>query len=495
MLKQLLLLLLPSLCVAQTKVSYRVFYNNNMASEGLRVEVRYQAKKASDSTYFHYSNAFWGEENLMNCVRVLKEENPGYTFKMVPDSNRMIVYHPRQTHIVFNYRIRQDYTEKIKETPNRPRLKNNYFHILGQSLFTVPEVIFDNANIAPELTAEINWVNFPSNFTIHNTFGTGHQKQTLIKIKLWSELYHSLFVGGDYRIYQFQHQNQPVYFVIRGQWLNNYADERIFAALQKTIITQRKFWNDHRLSMYTVFMTPLITVNDSSVEWQDMNGSGIKNGFLIQSSNNPFNSWDVLNYVLNHEMMHDWIGGKIKAKHEELNYWFTEGFTDYYTYKNRLRSNDITKEEWLNSFNADVLKKHWENPERNQPNYVIKDRFWESRNIEKIPYRRGAIFAFWLDNQMIKQSKGEKSLDDLMRELLATCETKNELFSDELFLDLVQKYLNDDLSYFFQKHLINGVDFDFQNGSLIDGFRMDHSGKVPVLVADPKVWPAYLNMK
>lgn len=466
-----------------------------METEGIKVLVRYDAKKATDSTYFHYSNSFWGEDSLMKCLRIIKEDNPGLAFKMVPDSNRIVVYHPKQKTIRFTYRIIQDYTEKIRETPNRPRLKNNYFHILGQSLFTVPEVVFEKPNSPPELSVEIEWMNFPSNYTLHNTFGTGHQKQSLVNIKLWSELYHSLFVGGDYRLYEFQYNKQPIYFVIRGQWFNDYTDERIFAALQKTIATQRKFWNDTRLSMYTVFMTPLITLTDSSIEWQDMNGSGIKNGFLIQSSNNPFNNWNILSYVLNHEMMHDWIGGKIKAKHEELNYWFTEGFTDYYTYKNRLRSNDITKEEWLNSFNTDVIKKHWENPEKNQPNYVIKDRFWQSRHIEKIPYRRGAIFAFWLDNQMIKQSKGAKSLDDLMRELLVTCETRNEPFSDELFLDLVQKYLNEDLSYFFQKHLINGVDFEFQDGSLIDGFSMDHSGKVPVLVAEPKVWPAYLQAK
>ncbi|MDY3316654.1 hypothetical protein PG630_04945 [Riemerella anatipestifer] len=101
-----------------------------------------------------------------------------------------------------------------------------------------------------------------------------------------------------------------------------------------------------------------------------------------------------MNHIFNHEMMYDWIGGKISIKHEELNYWFSEGFTDYYTYKNRLRNNDLTLKEWLDSFNTEVIKAHWENPERNKPNYVIKDDFWKSENVEKIPYRRGAILLF-----------------------------------------------------------------------------------------------------
>src|SRR5690606_31285116 len=97
----------------------------------------------------------------------------------------------------------------------------------------------------------------------------------------------------------------------------------------------------------------------------------------------------------------------------------SEGFTDYYTYKNRLRSGNLTFDDWLKQFNEDIFRAHWENPMRNEPNYRIKDDFWKSRNIEKIPYRRGALFAFWLDNQIQLKSNGTRSLDDLMRDLLA----------------------------------------------------------------------------
>ncbi len=122
--------------------------------------------------------------------------------------------------------------------------------------------------------------------------------------------------------------------------------------------------------------------------------------------------------------MHEWIGNAIQNKHEELNYWFSEGFTDYYTYKNRLRIKDISMDEWKKLFNAEVIKSHWKNPERNIPNYRIKDDFWKSRNVEKVPYRRGAIFAFWLDNQIMLKTQYKRSLDDLMREVLKTCREK-----------------------------------------------------------------------
>jgi predicted metalloprotease with PDZ domain len=203
-----------------------------------------------------------------------------------------------------------------------------------------------------------------------------------------------------------------------------------------------------------------------------MTGSGIYNGFMIQSTNNVFNSWSSMNYIFYHEMMHDWIGGKLRVRYEELNYWFSEGFTDYYTFKGRLRSGSLSREEWLSEFNREVWKAHYLNPERNQPNYIIKDAFWENRNIEKIPYRRGALFAFWLDQQLLIQSNGQFSLDDLMRELLSECEVNHTEVTDDLFLSYAERHLDRKIAYFFQKHVIAGVDINWDEFPLQQGIQV-----------------------
>lgn len=189
---------------------------------------------------------------------------------------------------------------------------------------------------------------------------------------------------------------------------------------------------------------------------------------------------EVINYIFNHEMMHDWIGLKIMNAHEELNYWFSEGFTDYYTYKNRLKSGVITKGEWQNSFNEEVILAHYKNPEKNCPNYRIKDDFWKSRNIEKVPYRRGAIFAFWLDNKIMKLSNNQQSLDDLMRQLLSKCTSENVRLTDELFLTEASKFLKgQDISYEFQKYVLIGEDLPLEKSELLDCFEIKIVDQVP----------------
>jgi predicted metalloprotease with PDZ domain len=471
--------LISSFSGAVTEAKYQVHHSKNMSKSGLKITVTATLPKASDSSYFHYSNALWGEDNLFQCLSEFKGSK-GYRFKLVPDSNRIVVYHPNTTTVSFSYVVKQDYPGNSRSVFARPRLQASFFHILGQSLFTVPETIFESGEDDPEIEVNIDWIGFPKDFVIHNMLGSQEMHQTF-KGKLWTEFYNTLFVGGDYRIRSFEHRDKKVYFAIRGDW-KVYEDNQLLELFQRTLVTQRDFWNDQDFDYYTVIMTPTETTADT-VEYrgQSVNGSRIYNGFMIQSTNNPFNDLGTIKYIFNHEMMHDWIGGKMMMAHEELNYWFSEGFTDYYAYKNQLRNGALSPEEWLAKFNEEVLKPHYENPERNEPNYRIQDDFWKNYNIEKLPYRRGALFAFWLDQQLLVSSGGETSLDELMRTILSHCLQPETPFTDEVFLDLLKEQTHEDWSYFFQKHVISGVDFDWSKLEMVNGIVIKQIDSIPQL--------------
>ena len=110
----LLLTLMTTLTFGQTKINYKIFYSDNLQNEGLKIQVLFSSKKASDSTYFRYSNEVWGETNLTNCLILIEKENPKYTFKILADSNRIVVYHPHEKNISFSYHIIQDIKEEYK---------------------------------------------------------------------------------------------------------------------------------------------------------------------------------------------------------------------------------------------------------------------------------------------------------------------------------------------------------------------------------------------
>lgn len=486
-----LTLILPLFAFSQNKISYKVYYDGNLAKNGLKVQVDYTLKKASDTLSFYYANESWGEKDLFKNLAIVKEENPDITFEITPESNKIKIQKKKGTEFSLIYHIKQDFTDPNYKIFNRPRINNTFFHVLGKNLFMVP-FSFTKTPDEVEFEFSVEWINFPEKFKLHNNFASQIHKQK-IKTTLWDGFYNSLFIGGDYRFYNFKVHDKPIYFALRGEWNNGFTDDFLFSNLKKAVQSQRDFWQDYDQDYFTITMTPTVSQKDSLYKGYSTKGSAIKNAFMIQGTNNPFNSKNSYLYLFHHELMHEWIGNKIQNKHEELNYWFSEGFTDYYTYKNRLRIKDISMEEWQKLFNTEIIKSHWKNPEKNIPNYKIKDDFWKSRNIEKVPYRRGAIFAFWLDNQIMLKTNYQKSLDDLMRELLKTCTEKSVKFTDELFLDLVQKYLEQDISYFFQKHMIGGEDIDLKKEKWIDGFSFPTTDTIPQLEVDKNKNIKYLT--
>ncbi|WP_460676812.1 M61 metallopeptidase family protein [Hymenobacter coalescens] len=492
----LFLCLLPGLAAAQFRADYAVHYAPALATEGLRVEVRVRLPRAADSTAFHYADEVWGERKLMRCLGDLQgSDGAPYRFRLVPDSNRIVVHHPRTRDVRFSYRVRQDAPAYSEEVFNRPRVTDTYFHVLGETLFAVPEAAAA-APGDPDFAATIRWVGFPQGYTLHNTLASGAATQTF-RGKLWTQFYRSLYVGGDYRLHRLPYQDRVVHVALRGQWLR-YDEPQLLRIIQAAFTAQRDFWQDTRFPYYTVIMSPTVTRADSTFRGYSMKGASVHQGFLLQASNNPFNNWDMLRYMFNHEMLHTWIGGQIGSAREELSYWFTEGFTDYYAYKNRLRSGELSLDEWLKLFNTDVIRRLYNNPQRNQPNYLIKDHYWTNSSFGKLPYRRGALFAFWLDNRILRQSNYTHSLDDLMRELLRDCRQPGQQFTDERLLALAQRYLHEDISYFFQKHILSGADIAWTKADLIEGFDVDTSQPVPLIKATAPaaaLRERYLNLK
>lgn len=479
----LLLLLLPFYNFGQDRIKYDVYYTENLASDGLKIQLTYRHKHAVDSTLFYYNDEGWGEVDLFNSLQLLKTDNPTLTIKEDRENQTITVYHPKSKKVVLVYRIKQDYEEPNYNAGFRPIVHDEYFHILGHSLFVIPEY-FVTEEFMDKVNLTITWNNFPIEFKIHNNFGSEVLEQKL-KLDVWEELLHSVFVGGDYRIHSFKHHDKPIYLVTRGEWHNGFDDEFLISNYKNAITSQRDFWQDYDQKYFTAILTPTVSQNDSLYRGSTITGSAVHNCFVMLATNNPFNYKEAYIHLVHHELMHNWIGQKIKNKYEYANYWFSEGFTDYYAYKNRLKIKDLTINEWQALFNEFVIKPHWKNPKKNIPNYAIKDGFWSDRDVEKVPYRRGAIFAFWLDNQILLNSDYKYSLDNLMNDILSKCKEEQVLFTDELLLDLASKYLDTELIYFFQKHIINGEDIDLENEKWIEGFSFEFKDSFPQLIINP----------
>ena len=414
----------------------------------LKIAAYYEASEDGTTTLIYQDKA-WGQDSLFNSIRDIRLLSEG-KLKIERDSNKIVVEHdPSLERLKISYILEQDYKgPTTSRKVYRPIIQPEYFQVFGQNLLILPESATNNE----AFDLSITWNVPEKDFSLQSSFGN-HQRKQIIRDVTQDELYSSVFVGGDFRIHDMDLQGNQVAFAIRDSW-EAFDDSTMVDLLEATISAQREFWNDHSQPYFSVTMIPIFEPNGSS--WQ---GTGLTNSFALAASNNEHLEVQGLVYLLNHELQHNWIGLTIKNDNEEEQYWFSEGFTEYYTIKNISinRIYDLDEKYFIQEFNS-KLKNLYNSPVVAAPNSEINyENFWKDRHYSDLPYLRGVVFAFILDQQIQRDSEGKQSLDDVMKQLHENSDTK---LSHSYFLEIVNPYLKESIDPFFERHMIRGVPFE-----------------------------------
>lgn len=280
-------------------------------------------------------------------------------------------------------------------------LQANYFHVIGTGAWVAPQLDRD----AP-VKITLHW-DLPPEWAIANSFGAG-QRMQVVNTTLGS-FRQGLYLGGDFRIAKLLVRNYPVYIALRGEW--GFFDENFSDLAKRIVEMERGFWPDYRYPFYLISAIPV-----GGSELSSVGGTGLENAFaLFLSPRAPVKD---LRFLLTHELWHNWNArqfGNLQEP-EQLLYWWSEGITDFYTYRLLLRHKLYTPQEFLKAYN-EVLRAYTQSKVRNAPNSRIETDFWTNTEVGKLPYQRGMLFATQLNRAIQDASKGRYSLDDVMRDL------------------------------------------------------------------------------
>lgn len=414
----------------------------------LKVEATFDANKTGVTDLF-YDNTTWGNKNLFNCIvelRLIKEKG---MVTIEKDSSRIRIKHaPELKRLHFEYFVKQDTKGDLNgENYYRPVIQKDYFHVFALELFVKPdadeEALFDITLV---------WENFPQDYTIYNSYGPTQRVQKLTDITMDTFL-QAICLGGDYRVQQLKARNQNVSFVTRGAY-TTLDENAIVAMLDETVTGLDRFWKKEDDSFFTV----ILSLVDVDYTGSTNGGTGLYNSFDAFSTDNQFSSIEQLVNLFNHELNHQWIGLEIANANEEEQYWFSEGFTTYYTAK-LVAKNKISQMDgsfFVNEMNA-IIKQHYSSEVKNAPNSAITtETFWGDPNYEKIPYNRGALFALYLDQKIQKASSQKWSLDDVLRAMLKDARESGQKLTHSYFVQTVNRFVKDDIQKDFKRHIEDG---------------------------------------
>jgi hypothetical protein len=144
-------------------------------------------------------------------------------------------------------------------------------------------------------------------------------------------------------------------------------------------------------------------------------GMGLHRSFILTFGQET--DGDSLNGTLAHEMFHVFVGS-LDAPQGLASSWFGEGLAVHYQRLLLLRTGQITPERFLESVNSTAAR-YYTNALIDTPNDEIPTRFWEDTRVRVLPYDRGSMYFAVLDHELRSASDGERSLDDLLRAMLA----------------------------------------------------------------------------
>ena len=281
----------------------------------------------------------------------------------------------------------------------------------------------------------LRWKGFAeAHWTVASSFGSDPRGfETTASL---DEIRHAVYLAGpDLRVVRKPFRGRELGVAIAGKdW--SFRDEEFVEVVRSILDAECAFFADDEFPSLFVSLIPVGRPDPKS---RSLGGTGLTRSFALflqpdtQLGTRAGGGLDVP-HLLAHEMFHHWNGGVARMdESEQLVYWFSEGFTDFYARRLLHRTGYGGLEATARSLN-ETLKEYALSPAREAPNERIREAFWKDRDVGKLPYLRGNLVAVLLDDAIRTRSHGARSLDDFVREVVADGKKGAKLSTDSLLL-------------------------------------------------------------
>ncbi|MBC6981590.1 hypothetical protein [Caulobacter sp. 17J80-11] len=365
----------------------------------LAVEVKLQGD-ADGETKIAMPNEWSGAHELYKAVHDLRAE--GATLSMNGPAE-VVLRHAPNAPVTLRYRVVQDFAGDPAVSaggpPFRAVTRPKWFSSVGWTLFgevkgRVNDPVSFSWGAAPAGWAQAS--------DLDHAAPNGRRMIDLLD---------SVLVGGEgLQVTERQVAGGRLRVVVpSGQW--RFTEASMADLAGKIAEASSQFWGDKGEDFF-VALTPLNAPGGSTVQY----GLGLGDSFALWATPNV--ELTTLKHILAHEHQHTWFpgrfGGVRGGAEEPLDYWFSEGFTDFYTLRLLLRAGVYSPEEFVTDFNR-ILRNYSASPALGATNAQIAKAYWTDRAMADQPYQRGLLLAATWDHRLRQATGGQKGLDDVVR--------------------------------------------------------------------------------
>ncbi len=191
-------------------------------------------------------------------------------------------------------------------------------------------------------------------------------------------------MAGDFRIVRDPRSN--VRIAIRGEW--QFSDAAFLSQAANILSSERAFWGDDA----TPYLVTVLHL-EGPEGWTSIGGTGLDDAFAFFATPNADAA--LIARMLAHESFHTWVSpqvGGLPQDDQALQYWLSEGFTEFYTARLMVRDGQWTAAQYAADLN-DALRVYAQSPVRTATNAQVLVNFWTNRDTQRLPYERGRFLA------------------------------------------------------------------------------------------------------
>ena len=304
-------------------------------------------------------------------------------------------------------------------------------------------------------------------------------EDSVYRARDYDTLVDSPIMAGDLAVYEFAVEGKPHYLANLGEG-GVWDGDRSAADVAKIVEEQVKFWGVVPYDSYSF----LNAITEGRGGLEHLNSTMLMTSRWATSTRKAYLGW--LN-LASHEFFHTWNVKRLRPDaitsfdYETENYvgdlWMSEGLTSYYDPLFVRRADLSTQKEYLSELSSEIEKLQGasgrlvQSVEESSYDAWVKyyRRSENTANTVVSYYTKGALVGFILDAKIRRDSKGERTLDDVMRGAYERF-SGDTGFTRESFVGLVGEIGSAEIALWLDKTVRTSDELDF--GQALDWYGL-----------------------
>ncbi|WP_374567147.1 hypothetical protein [Ideonella sp.] len=443
---------------------YRITPHYERSPRALEVELEFPADDRRE-TFIRVMPSWAGVDDFAAALTGWHGVGPGVTVAQAELPNRWRVDHPAGGTVRVAYSARAALPDPDDGRPQdqaqmyRTQIGADWFQFFGYGVLPSVEPWGDRTT--PRQCVTVLQPGQPG-APAFSSLGTGQGPATEWALQASPErLRHAFYAGGPgWRLAERRLASGPVHTAVRHKF--QVEDGRFADEVASLLDAHRRFWGDEQAAPQWVVLTPNFSAGDFGGTLVD-HAAVLHAGADFGPGNSAFES------LVGHENLHQWIphrfGSLAEGPAQQVSdYWFSEGFTNYYTHRLLLASALWSLPRYADEL-TEVLQRYWRSPARNATVASIAPRFFSDRDAGQQLYARGELLAMRWDR--ILRRKQHDGLDTALKSLLiAPGDAANRPLASDHVLDGLTPWLGEQPRRDVHDFIDEGLDLPLDDAGL-----------------------------